>query len=70
MGDFLVCAGANFEAAPVKIEAYDLPTKILAEACAVKDCDFFWSYNNDTAGALFKFGAPPVNVSLNGYLLL
>ena len=69
-GSFLKCPGVNVEGAPVVMERYDLPTKILAEACVVKGCHFFTSFNNDTAGVLYAWPGPPVNQTANGFLLV
>ena len=62
---YLSCPKLNTAGPAMVMETYDLPAKILAEACAIKGCHFFVSNNDDSGGTLYQFanGVVP-NVSV------
>ena len=67
---YLSCPDLNTATPAILMETYDLPAKILAEACALKGCHFFVAKNDNSGGSLYKFASGVVsNVSkTNSYI--
>ena len=54
-GRFLKCHGLDISQAPISMETYDLPPKIIEQACRVKGCHFFTVEVDGSGGTLYEF---------------